>query len=237
MNDRDAMVLVLTRLIDRPQQAAVPVRARAERQKAGARKGIARRIATALFRRRAAMLSPITRSSRRVVAAATRGEMGAGTARAVASPLGLIAAGVIVAGVVALRLSTGQPLEGTGEYLNKMILGDLDDESRAKTAVRKHFTDDSELTRIAARAGGVTAQMARLQKDLFKQAREREIGATMFRQQYPVDNVIDMLILRVVTGIKAAWNGDGVATSMERFKSNYAKSIGTSIAMRVGGCR
>ncbi len=236
MNDTDAMVLSL--IFDGPRKAAaVPVRARAERQKAGARKGIVRRVATAMFKRRARLLSPITASSRRIVAAASRGEMGAGTARAVASPWGLIAAGVIVAGVVALRLASDQPLEGTGEYLNKMILGDMDEESRAKTAVRKHFTDDSELTRIAAKAGGVTAQMSQLQRDLFKLARNREVGATMFRSQYPVDNLIDMLILRVVAGIKAAWNGDGVAASMERLKTNYAKSVGTAIGVRAGGLR
>jgi hypothetical protein len=139
--------------------------------------------------------------------------------------VGGVFAALVTAGVVTLRLATGQPLEGTGELVNRMLLGDLDDEARATMAVRRRFEADPDLTRIAGREGRVNAQMASVAEDLRRFAFEREVGERAFREEFPANNRLDMIILRARAVFLRAFNGAGGPGAVERFRSNYGEAI------------
>lgn len=165
----------------------------------------------------------------RAVAAARFGAPGLvrGGGAGIATGVGALVAGLVVAGVVVLRLASGQPLEGTAETLNRMFLGDLDDDARAKMATRAQISGDSDLARIAGQEGKVNSQIASVFADLHRRNKEREVGASMLREQFPANNIVDALILRAQEVFLAAWNGNGGPDAVERLRAKYRESFNT----------
>lgn len=206
-------------------------RARIQRRASGARaKGIMRRLRLA---RRARRLKPLTRakaSGRKVTAMARRGAsaMARGTAsrlgaRAMATPVGAAIGAVLVAAVTTLRIASGKPLEGTGEMVNRMVLGDMDEEARARMTTRHRFQDDADLTRIRAQTGADNSQLQRLSEDLYNINKRDEDGASLLREEFPTNNVIDMLILRGKEAFMKAWNGSGGPDHSSAFRKKYGE--------------
>ena len=203
------------------QQASAPVRAREERRLAAAKKrgGSLQRLRRLRQARRLRRRGRAARSGRRALGVARQGAGAlargaatrAGVGAAVANPVGLLITALVVAGTVALRLGTGTPLEGLGESLNSAILGDVDDEARAKMTVRRRFQSDDALSYIAGEAGRnkPNPQLARLSDDLIKIEKRFEIGASLLRKEFPANNIVDMLILRAQEAVLGAWNAVG----------------------------
>jgi len=218
MTLRDDMVF--TPDIGPQRKPAAPVRAREERKLAGAkkRKGVLSKLRAAralkkrrVRKRRARSGGRMIRAARGGGAALARGAAGAGGRAALGNPIGLIVAGLIVAGVVTLRLVSGKPLEGTGAMLNRMILGDMDDEARAKMAVRQRFQGDSDLTRIVGQEKRTNVQMTSIANDMFKLETQQQKGASLLREEFPTNNVLDMLILRARDKFVELWGSEGGA--------------------------
>jgi hypothetical protein len=234
MSERDDM-LIGTNFGGPPQAAAVS-RAREERHAAGMRKGLLRRmIQTGMHRRAAAGAARLALGEKAVgfargtanaasLARMGPGAMARGAARLV-SPVGLLLGALAVAAVVTLRLASGQPLEGTGEQLNQLFLGDLDEESRAKTATRGQMAGDQDLARVVGQQGKVNSQIHSVAADLQRMNKEREVGATLMRREFPVNNMLDMLILRGRDAFLAAWRGSGGADATDKFRTNYGELI------------
>ena len=132
---------------------------------------------------------------------------------------------------MALRLGTGTPLEGLGERLNSAVLGDMDDEARAKMTVRRRFQSDEALAYIAGEAGRnkPNPQLVRLADDLTKYEQRLEIGASAFRRELPVNNLFDMLILAIV----GAWNAGGGEAKAEEAMRRIASH--TNADTKAGG--
>lgn len=163
-------------------------------------------------------------------AAAETAAARAGARVAVGNPVGAVIAAVIVAGVVALRLGTGQPLEGTGEFVNKMILGDADDKARASMAVRQRFSDDPFLSRLLAKKGltangNLPSEIAQIAAVDVQMELERERGASLFRQNFAVNNTLDMLILRAADKLKEAWRDFGGPSAVDNLHRNYQNRV------------
>ena len=193
-------------------------RAREERRLAGARKrgGLFRRLRAARALRKSKPGARRARSGSRLGSIARRGVGGlarAGVQRAglaaFASPVGLAVGALLIAGVTTLRLASGQPLEGTGEMLNRMILGDMDDEARAKLTTRQTFKGDSDIARVVGSDGRVNSQVASIGNDVFELNKRREVGASLLREEFPVNSILDMLILRGKKAFLDVWNGSG----------------------------
>ena len=206
------------------------VRAREERHldMAKRRGGVLAKARAARRLQRSRKMKRRAKSGRRSVGAARAGVRGLaargaarGASRLLANPIGAVVAAVVVAGIAAVRLATGEPLEGTGEMINKMILGDMDDEARAKMATRQLLQSDSHLTRIAGIEGSANSQIASLGDDLFKLNKEKEIGASLLRREFPANNTLDMLILRAAEAFRAGWNGTDGEGAVDRFKTKY----------------
>lgn len=154
------------------------------------------------------------RSAASPVRASGLSGMGAGgiagmATRAVTSTMGAVVMGVLVAAVTTLRLASGKPLEGTGEELNSLILGDLDDEARAALGVRGDLKGNESVARIVGQEGRINSQIRSIANDLIEQRRRREVGASLFRKEFAVNGTLDMLILRGRDAAVAAWKAAG----------------------------
>lgn len=216
MTLRDDMVFRPS--LGRQHVAAAPVRAREERKLAGAKRkgGILHRLVQAKTARRAAAARARAKSGQRTVRATRFGQAGlargaaggAGRAAAAGGSIAAIAAAIVVAGVVTFRLLSGEPLEKTGEQINSMLLGDLDDEARAKMATRQQLQGNADLMRFVGRDGVVSAQVASVAEDITKMNMRREVGASKLREEFPVNNTLDMLIERAKVIWEETW-GDG----------------------------
>lgn len=227
------------------RRAAAPVRAREERRLAAAKKrgGVLQRLRRLRQLRRLRRQQRLAKSGRRAVGLARRGAGAlargaaarAGARAAAANPIGLVVTALIVAGTVALRLGTGTPLEGLGERLNSAVLGDMDDEARAKMTVRRRFQSDEALAYIAGEAGRnkPNPQLVRLADDLTKYEQRLEIGASAFRRELPVNNLFDMLILRARDAIVGAWNAGGGEAKAEEAMRRIASH--TNADTKAGG--
>lgn len=146
-----------------------------------------------------------------------------------ANPAGAALMALLVAGVVTLRLGTGKPLEGVGAEINKLLLGDLDEEARAKTAVRSHWSGDPNTARIMGQEGAVNAQISKVSKDLFAFARREEIGKSALFEAMPVDNLLDNLILRAASALRTGWDRFKGPSNLEKLQTAYQDSRGFGI--------
>ncbi|HXI82126.1 MAG TPA: hypothetical protein VNM34_15065 [Verrucomicrobiae bacterium] len=136
------------------------------------------------------------------------------------TPVGMLAVIGLAAGVAGFRLASGQPLEGAGEMLNRVILGDEDDKARAARRTRE-WLEGTPGAGIVGRAGAVpedVRQVARVTNQLLV---ERERGASLIRENFPVNSKLDMLILAFGAGFKTAWAQLGGGQSIESLKRAY----------------
>lgn len=203
--------MVIRPSIGQQSLPVAPVRARMEREMAKAASPRSRisRIAQVAAQQKMLRRAAIARSSRIAVAAA-RGVGGVAESavaragsRLAANPIGMILAGVAIAGVAALRLIGGKPLEGTGEQINRMVLGDMDDEARARMTVGQQITSNDMLLQIMGRQGKVNSQIKSIRDDMVALETQQEVGASRLREGFPVNGIVDMILLRA----QEAWNG------------------------------
>jgi len=218
MTLRDDMVF--TPDLGPQHRAAAPTRAREERRIAAAQKrgGVLSKINTARSIRRRRAYSRRAKAGAKKVTLARRGAAGLArgasrlATRAVGgTPVGIAATVLILGALVAVRLATGRPFEGIGESMNRVLLGDLDDQARAKMETRHQLGGDKHIARMSGQSGVIGAQVTELAKDLNKLHLQHEIGSSLLRERFPVNNVFDMLILRAKEKILEAWEAnDGV---------------------------
>lgn len=136
---------------------------------------------------------------------------------------------LVTAGLVTLRLASDKPLEGTGAMLNRIFLGDLDDEARAKMATRQKIQGDADLARIIGQEGGANSQIASVANDLFALAKRRELGRSLLEEEFPANGLLDMLIVRARDAFMRAWNGSGGPQRVEKFRAKYLATINSAI--------
>lgn len=208
-------------------QASAPVRAREERRLAGARRGPLRQLVAARAKRQAVLAGARAVAGRSIVGAARFGSAGLSRAgaRLLGSPVGAVVGGLAIAALVTLRLASGRPIEGFAEDMNRLFLGDLDDAARANMATREQFKGDAEIARIVGQEGKVNSQVARLAEDIRKLNKDREVGASLLRTEFPSNNMLDMVILRAAQVFKDAWAGNGGPAAVERFRASYGETI------------
>jgi len=237
--------MVIRPRLDGGDRAAAPVRAREERRLyRGKKKGrlfgrmvkarmgrkAARRAGGALKARRAAKLARASRAAagagRGAAAAAARG----GARAAASNPIGWIVAAVVVVGAVAGRLISGRSFENMGANINKVLLGDLDEQARAASDTRQRFAGDSQLAEIVGKEGRVNSQVSSIFTDL-KNMRERELrGASLFREDKAFQGnstILDQLIVRGADAIKKGWDALDGNGRVEKLGKNY-KAFGNA---------
>lgn len=163
--------------------------------------------------------------ARRGVAGAA-GIVGGNAARAaVLNPIGLITTGLLVGAAVSLRLLSGQSFEGLGARLNNILLGDLDDEARAKIATRRQLASDSDIARIVGKEDGINSQIFELAHDLNRENLRREKGISRIREdeRIEVNSLIDILILRAKDLILNGFNSAGGQEKVTSIQQSLAE--------------
>lgn len=133
-------------------------------------------------------------ASRRIGGFALRKGASFAARRAAGTPIGFMVAAAVTAAIVKIRIETGTPLEGLGEELNEIFLGQYDDDARAATKTRARFQTDDALAFIAGGKGGPTKQQLRLYSELKGIAKKEEVGASALRRAFPENNVFDILV-------------------------------------------
>jgi hypothetical protein len=126
---------------------------------------------------------------------------------AFSSPKAMILFGLTAGAVATERLLSGRPLAGTGEELNRILLGDRDDKARALRHTREYMESNEEAMIAVGRAGGdaVPEDIKNIGLDYYKRELRKEKGLSKLREAFPADNVVDMLILRMTDGLRSAW--------------------------------
>lgn len=243
MTLRDDMVFIPS--LGPPHQPTAQVRARQERKLAGTKKrrGVLAKLRAARTMKRRKTRTRRKKSGNRMVNVARGGasSLARGAAariggRAIATPIGAVLGALLVAGIVTLRLATGKPLEGTGAMINRMVLGDMDDEARAKMAVRQRFQGDDDLARIRAADGdaGANVQLTSVADDLVKMETRNQVGASLIREAFPVNNIVDMLIVRAKDKWLELWKGEGGPAKLDEVMERVGSHTG---GRAIGGGR
>jgi len=141
------------------------------------------------------------------------------------TPTGALVAALVTAGVVMLRLGTNQPLEATGSLVRHMLLGDANEEAQAKQNVRDRIGGDSDLARIMGQEHGINSQIRKLGEDLHKFELQRLIGEEMVRRQFPVNGLIDMLIIRAQNKLRELFGDEATKERSQAVASLFARRV------------
>ena len=256
MTQRDDMVF--TPDIGEQRQPTARVRGVEERRMHQAKKkgGIIRRMRQLRrirqrARRRAGRPGKTSATARRIASAGRRGATrlaARGGARALATPVGAVVGGLAVAALVALRLKSGRPIEGMAEDLNSAILGTTDDEARARQTTKQQLKSNSNLTSILGRehaaaikegktSAPVNSQVARLAAEFTRLNTRDEIGRSIIRGAFPVNNTLDMLILRGRDAVVAGWKGEGGGDIDRSVAERIFEAVTGSPAWTPGGAK
>jgi hypothetical protein len=238
MSRRDEMVIRPTMGPD--QQASARVEARDQRRldHARGRDGLLRRLRALRLRRlRQKRLRTMRAEQRRTDVAkggraalrggvrAVGGAASRGLTRAAGSalrnPYVLAAAAIAAVVVVGIRLGTGKSFEQMGSELNAMLLGNADDEARARMTVRHRFQSDEILTRIRSQSGQTNAQMNRIAQDLFRVEKQYEEGKSLIEREFGVNGTWDMLLLRGRDKFVEVIKSTGAQTTMNELISKW----------------
>ena len=112
--------------------------------------------------------------------------------------VGALAAISTLGGLAFMRLSGGQSFSNIGSRLNEAILGELDDEARAKHAVRQALEGNKDLMRALGQNPGLLGQIAKVGDKMYEQQRLRERGRSLIEQDptFQTDTLLDILIKR-----------------------------------------
>lgn len=182
-------------------------------------------------RKRAGMASRVGRAGRAgFTAARTVGGAAAraGARAAVANPVGLVIAGLVIGGAIAARLVTGRSFENMGENIKSMLLGDLSEEAVAKRDTRMAMSSDAELARIVGQEGRVNSQIISIGRDL-KAIRKRDLdGSAAFKKDRDFQNngtIFDQLIIRARDKLVASFKDEGGMDAVERFRRKYKGAV------------
>lgn len=160
----------------------------------------------------------VVEMARSEVAGGMVGEVLSAGGKAAGSVAGTVAMGVLVAGVAALRLASGKPLAGTGEAINRMILGDLDDDARAAMEVRTKLQGNENIARVVGQEGRINSQVRKIADDLREFERRKQHGESMMREEFASNGWLDMLIVRGRDAAVSAFQSAGGDASVERIR-------------------
>lgn len=123
---------------------------------------------------------------------------------------GAIAAIAVTTLVVAERVVSDQPFEGTGEEVNRYLLGEFDDEARANMDVRAQLEGNPLVLRAVGGAGAEENPQVKSIAALLKvPALRRQRGMSMLREQFPVNGMYDFLALKLYDFFKRAFDVGG----------------------------
>ena len=154
-------------------------------------------------------------------AVSVAGRVATGARAAAANPLVLLLGALAVGTLAAGRYFTGRPFEGIGADLNELLLGDVDDDARATRTVRDRLAGDPSIARFVGERGAIGSQIRRVAADLKAVELERERGLSAIGREFPVDGMLDMLLVRAVDAFRGGWSKRAGTAQVETLQRRY----------------
>lgn len=159
-----------------------------------------------------------------VDAAQLRGPMAfARNARMLANPYVAIAAAVIVATAIAVRLGTGRSFENMGNNLRTFLFGDASSDAIAGMEAREMLAGDERFARIVGMEGKANSQMREVFEGLKRIRKIDALGRELMENDPEMqrNNTVDNLILRAQQLTIESWKASGGPEAINRWASMY----------------
>ena len=171
-----------------------------------------RRAAERLARRRVGQAGVRNLAGRRTAGMALRSTAGralaaAGkTGRFLLNPgtaIGMVA--LFAAGYAASR-ATGTTFSELGQFLNNTLLGDIDDEARARTMSAERVISDPNIAAHIGRRGQVDAEFKQAVQLMYEAERPEQIGASKLTTEFPAIDDFELYLRAIERGFSSGWN-------------------------------
>ena len=138
------------------------------------------------------------------------------------SPISRTVTPLPAAAIVAARILADRPFEGIGQELNETLLGDLDDDARAAMNVRSYLGQQPHVMAMLATHAGVATHLNRVKQALHEIDKDRQHGTSVLNQEFPVNGMLDMLILRLWESIGKGAAKHHLAEKLDETTKAYA---------------
>lgn len=150
-------------------------------------------------------------------------------ARAVATPLGGLAAAIAVGAALAVRINTGKTFEALGFDVADYIFGDTA-QVRGTADARQAMLSSPEIARVAGLTADGQGQVGNPQVlQLFEGIREQEVrkraGEEQIKRQFPNANTADLAVDKFLQW----WKRSGVEEELDRARDMVQAVVGGSI--------
>jgi len=104
-----------------------------------------------------------------------------------------------LAALTLFRLASGRSFSSTAARLNEVLLGELDEDARAKVRVRSALQDNEILMRALGQTPEMMGDLVQVGDRMYEQARRRERGRSLIEMDdrfQSNDSLLDLLIIR-----------------------------------------
>lgn len=181
-----------------------------------------RRAAERLARRRVGRAGVRNLAGRRTAGMALRSTAGRALAAAgktgrfmlnPATAAGMV--GLFAASYAASRMS-GASFSEVGQFLNNTLLGDIDDEGRARTMAAEKVISDPNVAAFIGRRGQVDSDMRKAVELMYESERPQQIGASQLATAFPAIDDFELYLRAIERGFSSGWDAREGSESARR---------------------
>lgn len=161
------------------------------------------------------------------VRSAASGFMGAAAGGASRAALGAAGSALLAVGAVAIigpHLWQGGSMETLSAEFNSLLLGEADDDARARGAARDYLSGNAALVAHVGRKG-VSPALERIMRDLSDRGKVRERGTSeiLKAKAFASHGTIEQLLQKLKAAFLRGWNGSGGDSSLYLVRSRLGR--------------
>ena len=120
------------------------------------------------------------------------------------------AAGMVglAAGMYAASRTTGVTMSEIGQFINNMVLGDVDDEGRARTMAAEKVMADPNVAAFIGRRGAVDQEIKDAIRIMAEAERPQQIGASAIATEFPAVDDFELYLRALERGFSEGWDAN-----------------------------
>lgn len=137
---------------------------------------------------------------------------------------GAVLLGIGALAVIGPHLWQGGSMESLSAELNSLILGEADDDARARGQARDYLTSNRALVAHVGQKG-ISPALERIMADLSDRAKVRERGASeiLKAKAFASHGTIEQLLQKLRAAFLRGWNGTGGNQELDRVKKRLGR--------------
>ena len=118
------------------------------------------------------------------------------------------AAGMVglAAGMYAASRTTGVTMSEIGQFINNMVLGDVDDEGRARTMAAQKVMADPNVAAFIGRRGAIDQEIKDAVRIMAEAERPQQIGASAIATEFPAVDDFELYLRAIERGFRSGWD-------------------------------